>query len=111
MRDQSSQGRPLSSLDIFNVSGKIYISLIWQPESIGLQYDLIRQVNGYEYENYSSTVSLTTTRTAKFIDYNSILVYDTSCQVVKVNPINPVGLNLGVAGVDPSISVVAVAEK
>jgi hypothetical protein len=111
MRVQSSQGRPLSSLDIFNVSEQIYIALIWQPESIGLQYDLIRQVNGFEYESYSSTVSLTTTRTAKFIDYNSILVYDTSCQVVKVNPINPVGLNQGVAGFDPSIIVAAVAEK
>jgi len=38
-------------------------------------------------------------KTAKFIDYDSILVYDTSCQIVEVNPINPVALNQGVPGI------------
>jgi len=37
--------------------------------------------------------------TAKFIDYDSILVYDTSCQIVEVNPINPVALNQGVPAI------------
>jgi hypothetical protein len=85
--------------------------LIWQPQSIGPQYDLIRQVNGSKFESYSSTIERTKTRTAKFIDYNSILVYDTSCQVIKVSPINPVSLNQGVSGFDPSIIVAAVSEK
>jgi hypothetical protein len=91
----ATQSNP-SSLDLFNVQGQTYIGLIWQPRLGHFQYDLIRQVDGSKFENYSSVVIRTGIRSAKYVDYNSILVHDTSCQIVNVNPINPMALKQGV---------------
>ena len=92
--------RSVSSLDIFDVQGQQYIGLTWQPDSSSnYQYDLIRQGNDSKFENYSSMVVLNDAKTARFIDYDSILIYGSYCQIVEINPLNPRSLNEGVLGI------------
>jgi len=92
--------RSVSSLDIFDVQGQQYIGLTWQPESSSnYQYDLIRQGNDSKFKNYSSMVVLNEVKTAKYIAYDSILVYDTSSQIVEINPSDFIALNQKVSGI------------